>query len=135
MGGSSFAMSAAIARLGAQSGALKRGFHSTSKAQAGNGLWKTYGFSPVKVWVQLGELTKSRLLQSNVGVEKYAAFREDIESAFRTDNRTTIRLGIFAAAIPLAIYAATVAEFEDTDRAYGHDDGLTTRGGKKEYMQ
>merc|ERR1711935_1116190 len=121
MGGlSRFAMSAAIARLGAQSGALKRGFHSTSKAQAGNDLWKTYGFSPVK---------------SNVGVEKYAAFREDIESAFRTDNRTTIRLGIFAAAIPLAIYAATVAEFEDTDRAYGHDDGLTTRGGKKEYMQ
>ena len=76
----------------------------------------------------LGELTKSRLLQANQGVEKYAAFREDIESAFRTDNRSLFctvscvsdphdALGLpsawafFAAAIPLMIYGATVAEF------------------------
>merc|ERR1711934_786167 len=97
-----------VAARGLRSAVLRRGFHSSRPAP-----WKTYGFSPVK---------------TNGPVEKYAAFREDIESEFRADNKTSLRLGIFAVVMPLAIYAATTSEFDTTDRSYGHDAGENSRG-------
>eukprot|EP00656_Telonema_subtile_P017513 TRINITY_DN1939_c0_g1_i1.p1 TRINITY_DN1939_c0_g1~~TRINITY_DN1939_c0_g1_i1.p1 ORF type:complete len:125 (+),score=32.05 TRINITY_DN1939_c0_g1_i1:92-466(+) len=100
-----------IARLAR--GVQTRGFHSTKPAS-----WKTYAFSPVK---------------TNQPVEKFAAWREDIEKSFRSNSTTTLRLALFALCVPAAVFTMASGEFNETDRSYGHDNGTTSRGNKKEY--
>eukprot|EP00658_Telonema_sp_P-2_P010179 TRINITY_DN13831_c0_g1_i1.p1 TRINITY_DN13831_c0_g1~~TRINITY_DN13831_c0_g1_i1.p1 ORF type:complete len:158 (-),score=41.43 TRINITY_DN13831_c0_g1_i1:266-739(-) len=95
-------------------GVQSRGLHSTRPAS-----WKTYAYSPVAV---------------NAPVEKYAAWREDIERTFRADHRTSLRLGLFALTIPAGIFAMCSSEFNNTLDNNGHKEGTTSRGNKKEYM-
>merc|ERR1712146_825091 len=76
---------------------LVRGVQSRGMATSASG-WKTYGLSPVR---------------TNQPVEKYAAWREDIENSFRANRMTAVRLAIFGLAGPTLIYQMCRGEFEN----------------------
>merc|ERR1711871_1299702 len=94
--------------------AAARGFMTSAPARGG-----AYGLSPAKV---------------DPKVEKWAAWREDIEETFFFTNKNNLRVGIFAIAIPVLIYMGTCAEMRQTDKTYGADKDPNSRGHTKDYM-